>query len=186
MNKYILILIFVFFGQFLNGQNKFELFEIAESEIDCKYNQNYFELTGKEYFLNASEVKKILGSYDDMVEYSFKGKIKETSISVFEELHLHESYCVLIDSLSGRQFRIRGDIYFSNDRQYFAAFTIGSAGTESNLSIWKVNAWNLEKVYELKSPNFWLDKFCWNESNEFNVKYFIDNEQNIVKLKFID
>jgi len=184
MRKYLLIPLLILVGQSLKGQTKFELIKINETEIDCKYKQNYFELTGKEYVLSVSELNRLFGSPEEMVEYTFKGKINGTNISVIEELHLHESYQVLIDSTSNRKYRIRGNIYFSNDRQFFAAFNMGSTESDPSLSIWKVNSWNIEKIYENNTPKFWLEKFCWNDRNEFNMKFRIDSEINIVRLRF--
>jgi hypothetical protein len=164
------------------GQGKYEVSEITE--LDCTFSKNYFDLTGPSYFLSKSECKLRGIEYDDMVEYSRKGKIRGTNMIVIEELHFHEAFTILVDSTHNTTLRIKGDILLSKNMEYFTAYVIGSEGTEDGLEIWKTNNWNPIKIFEITTPGFRIGTFCWNDEKEFQIEYKVSGETRTEKYIF--
>jgi hypothetical protein len=112
MRFQILFVIVLLSGQFIWAQRSLQIVDISQEDFDCTYQERHLDLVGKEIIIKESE---------NFVEpqITYKGKIRNTNLSVFEELTLHETNYLIIDSTTNMKYAIYGDICLSYDDSIF-------------------------------------------------------------------
>lgn len=171
----ILVATVLISGQFTFAQKSAHVVEIFKNDFDCTYAERYFDLVGKERIIKESV---------DFIEpqVTYKGKIRNTNLSVFEELTLHETNHLVIDSMTNKKYSIYGGIYLSYDETIFASYMRSIEGVEQGIEIWEINKGILNRIYVLRNKDLSIDRFCWDPDNSFNLSYTEGHKKKIIKI----
>jgi len=175
MKLQIVFVIVLLSGQFTWAQRSLQVIDISQEDFDCTYQEKHFNLVGKERIVKESE---------DFVEpqVTYKGKIRNTNLCVFEELTLHETNYLIIDSTTNKKYSIYGDIYLSYDDSIFASYMLSIEGIEQGVEIWEIKKGKLNRIYVLRNENIILGKFCWGPDNSFYISYTEGHKKKIIKI----
>ena len=175
MRFQILFVIVLLSGQFIWAQRSLQIVDISQEDFDCTYQERHLDLVGKEIIIKESE---------DFVEpqVTYKGKIRNTNLSVFEELTLHETNYLFIDSTTNMKYAIYGDICLSYDDSIFVSYMLSIEGVEQGIEIWEIKKGIPNRIYVLRNDKLSLDKFCWGSDNSFYLSYTEGHKKKIIKI----
>lgn len=175
MKFQIIFALLLLSGQFTWAQRSLQVVEISKEDYSCTYQERYFNLVGEERIIKESV---------DFIEpqVTYKGKIRNTNLCVFEELTLHETNYLIIDSTTNKKYSIYGDIYLSYDDSIFASFMLSIEGIEQGIEIWEIKGGILNRIYVLRNEDIILDKFCWGQDNSFYLSYTEGNKKKTIRI----